>query len=193
MLLAINPSVLARLGISPTDLIDWGTADIHPLGRFVQSQVVKVVSLLSGPVQSSDPNSELLTAESMAERMQCSRANVYEREKKGALFSILPPGRENGRRYPAFQLLAPLDTSLLTKLIARFRAERAPMNLLWDFLRSVQPSLGGVTGVELLLGRIPPRSGVLPTVLDELNRLSVDARQEYVIEHALEGLSYALS
>ncbi len=193
MLLAINPSVLARLGIDPADLSDWGTADIQPLGRHIQSQIVKVVSLLSSPDQYSDANSELLTAESMAERMQCSRANVYEREKKGSLFSILPPGRENGRRYPAFQLLAPLDTSLLTKLIARFRAERAPMNLLWDFLRSVQPSLGGVTGVELLLGRLPQRSGVLPTVLDELNRLGVEARQEYVIEHALEGLSYALS
>lgn len=193
MLLAINPSVLARLGISPADLSDWGTADIHPLGQFIQSKVVKVVSLLSVSAQSSDPNSELLTAESMAERMQCSRANVYEREKKGALFSVLPPGRENGRRYPAFQLLSSLDTSLLIKLIERFRAARAPMNFLWDFLRSVQPSLGGVTGVELLLGRLPSRSGVLPAVIDELNRLSVDARHEYVIEHALEGLSYALS
>lgn len=193
MLLAVTPSALIRLGISLADLSDVGTARLSSKVQGTPSGSVKVLSLPTNPLKVSEANSALLTAEAMAELMHCSRANVYEREKKGSIFSVLPPGRENGRRYPAFQLEARLDTALLAALISRFRALQVPMNLLWDFLRSVQPSLGGLTGVELLIGQVPQRPGVNAAVLNELNKLSAPDRQEYVVNHALEGLSYALS
>lgn len=193
MLLAVTPSALVRLGIRLADLSDVGTARLNSKVHGTPSGSVKVVSLPTTPSKASEANSTLLTAEAMADLMHCSRANVYEREKKGAIFSVLPPGRENGRRYPAFQLEARLDTALLAALISRFRTLQVPTNLLWDFLRSVQPSLGGLTGVELLIGQVPQRPGVDAAVLNELNKLEAEARHEYVVTHALEGLSYALS
>ncbi|KRC30730.1 hypothetical protein [Acidovorax sp. Root219] len=193
MLLAVTPSILDRLGIRTADLNELGTAKLSSSELGFLSDTVKVVSLSPTSTTIGDSNGDLLSAEAMAQKMQCSRANVYEREKKGSLFSVLPPGRENGRRYPAFQLQARLDAALLTALIMRFRERQASMNLLWDFLRSVQPSLGGLTGVELLLWQVPQRRGVDHVVLNELNLLDAAVRREYVIDHALEGLSYALS
>lgn len=188
MLLAITPSTLARLGISLGDLVDFGLANLSQSGRHSTSREVNVVTL---PPAWGDLNRELLTAEAMAERMQCSRANVYDREKKGSLFSVLPPGRENGRRYPAFLLHPRLDAALLNDLIVQFRAQDASTNLLWDFLRSVHKSLGGLTGVELLTAQRPTRAGVSMAVISELTALSAEQRRAYVVEHALEGLQYA--
>lgn len=193
MLLAVSFSMLDRLGIRLSDLEEIGLASVSSnLGR-LPSGFLKVVSLLESTSPPQDLNAELLTAESMAKRMQCTRANVYEREKKGMLFSVLPPGRENGRRYPAFQISPKLDSVMLARLIERFRLLNAPMALLWDFLRSVQPSLGGLTGVELMLGVSPKRSGIDLAVIGELKKLEAAKLHEYVIDHALEGLSHALS
>lgn len=191
MLLAVTPSILARLGISLSSLADFGVANFSQGGRNSKSNEVKVVTLTASVDELGDLNRELLTAEAMAQRMQCSRANVYDREKRGTLFSVLPPGRENGRRYPAFQLHPRLDGVLLNELIAEFRELEASTNLLWDFLRSVNESLGGLTGVELLTGQHPTRVGVNTAAITELTTLSAERRRAYVVEHALEGLHYA--
>jgi hypothetical protein len=191
MLLAVTPSILARLGISLSSLADFGVATLSQTGCNSNCNQVKVVTLTASVDEIGDLNRELLTAEAMAQRMQCSRANVYDREKKGTLFSVLPPGRENGRRYPAFQLHPRLDGVLLNELIAKFRELEASTNLLWDFVRSVHESLGGLTGVELLTGQHPTRIGVNVAVITELTTLSAERRRAYVVEHALEGLNYA--
>ncbi len=191
MLLAVTPSILARLGLSLGDLAEFGVASLSGHGRSKKSRDVPVVTLSPLGADVGDLNRELLTAETMAERMHCSRANVYDREKKGMLFSVLPPGREKGRKYPAFQLHPRLDTSLLYDLVTQFRAQDASTNLLWDFLRSVHASLGGLTGVEVLTGQRPTRAGVNMAVIAELTALSDDRRRAYVAEHALEGLQHA--
>lgn len=192
MLLAVTPSILVSLGIRSVDLSEVGTVLLND-AQFDQSGPVKVLALASERSESQDPHGGLFTADAVADLMQCSRANVYDREKKGYLFSVLPPGRANGRRYPAFQFYAMVDAPFLHKLIRGFRSRNAPMNLLWDFLRSVQPSLGGLSGIELLLGLQPDRRGLDTRTLNELKKLDTDSRQEYVLEHALEGVSYALS
>jgi len=190
MLLAVTPSILARLGISLSSLADFGVADVRQGGHYSNSSEVKVVTLAASVSEFGDLNRELLTAETMAQRMQCSRANVYDREKKGTLFSVLPPGRENGRRYPAFQLHPRLDSVLLNELIAKFRELNASTNSLWDFIRSVNESLGGLTGVELLTAQRPARNCLNMDVITELTALSAERRRAYVVEHALEGLHY---
>src|SRR4051812_17386279 len=61
-----------------------------------------------GAVKSSEIAS-LLTAEELALRMDCTARAVYQREQAGELFSVLPPARVKGRRFPAFQLQSRLD------------------------------------------------------------------------------------
>lgn len=192
MLLAINPSILERLGLSLGDLVDMGDASWKQT-KSTHSGAARIFALASHAEELGDLNRELLTAEKMAERMKCSKANVYDREKKGTLFSVLPPGRENGRRYPVFQLHSRLDSTLLTELIGQFRAQDAPTNLLWEFLRSVQASLGNLTGVEFLTGQRPARDGINSAVIEKLASLNAERRRAYVVEHALEGLQYALT
>jgi len=123
--------------------------------------------------------------------MDCTRANVYEREKKGNLFSVLPPGRENGRKYPAFQIHRTVDNELLVALIALYRGRGASTNLLWDFLRSVQSAFGGATGVDVLIGEHPQRSGIDARKLKALYALPSAERHQFVMDHALEDLHHA--
>jgi hypothetical protein len=134
---------------------------------------------------------QLLSADAMADLMNCTRANVYEREKKGNLFSVLPPGRENGRKYPAFQIHRNVDSVLLMALIALYRDRGVSTNLLWDFLRSAQSAFGGATGVEMLKGEHPQRAGITTATLKALYSLPAVERHQFVTDHALEDLQHA--
>lgn len=189
MLLAITPAILASLGLNLGDIAELGSASVH-FGRGAE-RTLKVVALDPTKGRADDMNRDLLSAEAMADRMRCSRANVYDREKKGTLFSVLPPGRENGRQYPAFQLHHALDAGLLAELILRYREHGAPTSVLWDFLRSVNPAFGGLTPVEALTGARPDRPGMQSQVIDELFALAPQERRAFVMDHALEGLSHA--
>ncbi|MGH8856847.1 MAG: hypothetical protein ACREXG_02275 [Polaromonas sp.] len=120
-----------------------------------------------------------LTAAQVAERMHCTTAVVYDREKNGEFFALLPPARINGRRYPAFQLHERLDRHLLTKIIQEFRKARVSTNQLWGFLRTVQKEFGDKTAVDILLGASSPA----------LDGLSVSQRAEAVMDIANEELS----
>jgi hypothetical protein len=211
VLLAVTPDVLSNLGLATHDLRDWGRvsslsldvrADVAKLPsrtknfrvlvvsefRTVHRPLAKAKAAHSIDVSSLD---ELLSAEAMADQMQCTRANVYEREKKGSLFSVLPPGRENGRKYPAFQLHRSLDTALLGSLVALYKEREVQMNLLWDFLRSPQDAFAGATGVEVLVGAQPQRAQVDAMKLKAISQLSAQERRKFVMDHALEDLYHA--
>lgn len=96
---------------------------------------------------------ELLDAKAFAERMDATDQTVYNAEKAGRLISVLPPGRQRHRRYPAFQLSARLDKPLHEKAIAMYREHGHDMTLYWDFLRTRHKDFGGSTGVDFLLKR----------------------------------------
>lgn len=135
---------------------------------------------------------EMLSAQQMADAMHCSPANVYDQEKRGHLFSVVPPGRKNGRMFPSFQLSAHLDRPLLHALIAAYAERRVPLNLLWDFLRSAPTPFGGLSGLEVLQrgrseGGARPISAVARTILG----LADEKRREFVLEAALEDLTHA--
>jgi len=210
VLLAVTPAML--LDIQQTmpaqNWVDWGSVsseslDVHrELARLPsRAKNLKVMVMSDHRTQgqavraskspSPSASEDLLSADAMATTMNCTRANVYEREKKGNLFSVLPPGRENGRKYPTFQIHRSVDSGLLVALIALYRDQAAPTNLLWDFLRSVQAVFGGATGVEVLKGEHPQRSGVDQSVLSALYALTPAERRSFVMDHALEDLNHA--
>jgi hypothetical protein len=209
VLLAVTPAMLHDIQlIMPTRTwLDWGSVsssslDVHgDLARLPsRSKNLKVMvvsdqsperrSAIASPF-SPPAGEDMLSADAMATMMNCTRANVYEREKKGSLFSVLPPGRENGRKYPAFQIHRNVDTRLLVALIALYRDRAVSMNYLWDFLRSVQSAFGGATGVEVLKGEHPQRSGINKPVLSALQALTPAERHRFVMDHALEDLHHA--
>ncbi|MBN9372119.1 hypothetical protein [Hydrogenophaga sp.] len=55
-------------------------------------------------------------------------------------------------RYPAFQLYASLDRALYGVLRTRFRSNGFSDQDLWNFLRTRQTTLGGMTAAEHLVG-----------------------------------------
>ena len=187
MLLAITPSVLVRLGLSLNDITDIGTATLR-LNNGDSSGDARLYTISSVLDDIDDIHSELLPVQDMAKRMRRTHANVYLREKNGTLFAVPRSGRTYGRQYPAFQVHPNLEGALLNDLIALFRTHDASTLMLWDFLRSVHPELGNLTGVEFLIGRRPARIGIDLLLIDRLAAFTDEQRSEYVCDLAFKNL-----
>jgi hypothetical protein len=187
MLLAVTPSMLVRLGLSPTALTEIGTASLL-LTQGKTTGEARIFTISSVLDDSDDLHRELLTAQAFAKRMKRTHANIYTREKEGTLFSVSQPGYRYGRQYPVFQANRQLDGDLLSDLIALFKLHEASTTLLWDFLRSMHPTLGNTTGVEFLIGRRPARAGVKLVLLDQLAAFTDEQRKESLRDLALTWL-----
>ncbi|MDP2322650.1 MAG: hypothetical protein Q8N51_01295, partial [Gammaproteobacteria bacterium] len=110
---------------------------------------------LSAASPQASKDDGLLSADELAKRMKCTPQAVYHREQALQFFSVIPPGRKKGRKYPEFQLDPRLDDQALKRLIILFkRAEHMGVtsNDLWNFLRTLQTALQGNTAVNALLG-----------------------------------------
>jgi hypothetical protein len=119
---------------------------------FVHRELAAPAPSLRGKPAEADA---LLNAEDFAKRMECSPQAVYHREQARQFFSVIPPGRTKGRKYPAFQLDRRLDRSSLHKLIVLFKEAETmgiTTNDLWNFLRTIQSALQGNTVLNALLG-----------------------------------------
>ena len=84
--------------------------------------------------------------------------------------------REEG--YPAFQLDERLDHALLLKLRELYRLHQVADVFVWDFLRTRHKPLGGLTGVDFLLGCFAPAVAVM----------GQGEREEHFLELALEEI-----
>lgn len=83
--------------------------------------------------------------------------------------------------YPAFQLDERLDQALLLKLRELYKVHQIEDVFVWDFLRTRHKPLGGLTGVDFLLGLFTPAVAAmaqgeredhfLELVLEEIGRL----------------------
>ncbi len=129
-----------------------GLAAIKRLNQVIeglaqQSEAPEVIGADDAPY-------ELLDVKDFAERMQASDQTVYNQERAGRLISVLPPGRERGRRYPGFQLSPRLNRALHQDAIAMYRSQGQDTTLYWDFLRTRHEVFGGSTGVDFLLNRV---------------------------------------
>lgn len=124
VLLAVTPAML--LDIQQTmpaqNWVDWGSVsseslDVHrELARLPsRAKNLKVMVMsdhrpLGQPVRASrspspSANEDLLSADAMATTMNCTRANVYEREKKGNLFQCFRLGARTAESTRPFRFI----------------------------------------------------------------------------------------
>lgn len=111
------------------------------------------------PATLDDPF-EPLSAEQLGERLSVVAATVRQREQAHVLFSTLPPGRERGRLYPAFQAWpdiagAPLRQTLLA-------LGQPDGGTAWGFFASASPELEGLSPVEALSGKLSRQRPLSP-------------------------------
>lgn len=126
--------------------------------------------------ESTESLYQVLSAQEMADLMECSVPVIYQREAANEFFSALAPGRRNGKRFPAFLIDAKLDRPLMKRIIEAYKAARVGTTLLWSFLRAPQNEFGGRTAVQMLLGGAAPayagmkreqRAAAIMDVVDE--------------------------
>lgn len=136
------------------------SAALIALGRMAPDKLFQAVEHLetaSGHARDATAGLyQVLTAQEMADRMQCSLPVIYQREAAGEFFSALAPGRKNGKRFPVFLLSDKLDRALMMRVIQAYKAAGVGTTLMWSFLRSPQNEFGGLTPVEMLLGGAVP-------------------------------------
>lgn len=132
-----------------------------------------------GPEASANDDFELLETKDFAARMQTSVQNIYQLEDAQRFFSVRPPGRTKGRKFPSFLLDPRLDKDRLKDLVRLF-AEAAgdgiTMNDLLNFLRASRDELGGRTVMDSLLACTAASAEehqiILNMALEELARVS---------------------
>lgn len=99
-------------------------------------------------------------------------------EDGGELFSVVPRDGQIARLYPAFQFEASVDHPILRETIGRYRQADLDLSYLWDFLRTIHQPLGGMTGVDFLLGYHSAELRALP--LQELREQFLEVVDEEV-------------
>lgn len=133
------------------------------LGRYdlVPEKIMQAVSAqleAASAEAAENPESiyRVLSAQEMAELMECSVPVIYQREAAGEFFSALAPGRRNGKRFPAFLVDDKLDRPLMKRVIEAYRQAGVGTKQLWSFLRAPQNEFAGQTTVQMLLGGYAP-------------------------------------
>ncbi len=178
-LAAIKPMVV----LSAENLQDQTahfSAALGALGKMAPEEIFQAVEQMeAGGAHAHESRHSLyqvLTAQEMANRMQCSLPVVYQREAADEFFSALAPGRKNGKRFPAFLLSDKVDRALLKQIIQAYKATGVGTTLMWSFLRAPQNEFGGLTPIEMLLGGAAPayagmsrdeRAAAIMDVVDE--------------------------
>lgn len=94
----------------------------------------------------------LQTLEALARTDGEGRSQILERERRGELISVMSLEARGERLYPSFQVDPRVDVLLLRDIVDLYRKADLDLGSLWDFLRSVQKPLGGMTGVDFLMG-----------------------------------------
>ncbi len=103
--------------------------------------------------------------------------SVRLRERAHALFSTLPPGRERGRAYPAFQAWPEIVGGPLRRTLEALGEPDG--TAAYGFFASTPPELDGLTPVEALCGRlVHPRT--LAAHAHALLKASSDVRLDAV-------------
>lgn len=108
-----------------------------------------------------------LTALELGQALGVSDQTVRGRERAGELFSILRPGRRRGVEYPAFQAWPGIAGEPLAKTLAALASPdgtRASSTLAYAFFSGRTDLLGGLTPIEVLLGRLTTPRDLEPEV-----------------------------
>jgi hypothetical protein len=145
------------------------------LGSLHEEMQVQQASVLKeDPVQA-------LSAAELGKALGVSDERVRQRERAGELFSILRPGRKRGREYPAFQSWPGVEGEPQTRVL---RALRPASNAaVYGFFSSPMARLGGLTPIEIMVGRMTSARAVDPAARELLDA-PPDERLEVVLKAA---------
>lgn len=167
---AAHSDALAQSGMNPSVL--------ELLQSFVETQVEARISLqreldrvvwIEQSLQEERAQLapvEPLTATELAQRLNVGPETIRRREREGALFSILRPGRQRGREYPAFQAWPGIAGQPLKAAMAPLRDLGGPS--VYGFFTSPTDLLGGLTPVEALCGQLTSQRELDQDALDFL-------------------------
>ncbi len=156
----VRLTAIESLELSAKDLRDQTTRfsiALGAVGRLPREKIFQAVQqqLQAAAAHTSEGKESLykvLSAQELADLMECSVPVIYQREAAGEFFSALAPGRRNGKRFPAFLGHDKLDRTLMKRVIEAYRAAGVGTTQLWSFLRAPQNEFGGLTTVQMLLG-----------------------------------------
>jgi hypothetical protein len=149
-------SILREHGISG-DVLELMEAWIKLQAAVQVEQQRPVATPVASPVRpeggvAGDPFEALSAADLSLRLGGLVAETVRLRERRHALFSTLPPGRERGREYPAFQAWPGVAGAPLRQVL---RALNQPDGAAaYGFFSSTAPELEGLTPVEALCGQL---------------------------------------
>ena len=168
---AAHSDALAQSGMNPSVL--------ELLQSFVETQVEARISLqreldrvvwIEQSLQEKERAQlapvEPLTATELAQRLNVGPETIRRREREGELFSILRPGRQRGREYPAFQAWPGIAGQPLKAAMAPLRDLGGPS--IYGFFTSPIDLLGGLTPIEALCGELTSQRELDQDALDFL-------------------------
>jgi hypothetical protein len=118
-----------------------GAAEIGRFDQIPHENIAPAAALSPSTVDSQNPGRfahlyGVLTAQEMADHLNCSPEEIYDRAIAGEFIFLSSPDRVDDRHYPAFQLDERLDKSLLKQTIQEYRDADVNSTLLWVFLRA---------------------------------------------------------
>jgi hypothetical protein len=191
-------AALEETGLSPRAvalLQAW--VDMTADTRALQQQIAMRRAELSGADRATSPETPLvapgdpvapLSAAEMGQALGLHEQSVRTRERAGELFAILRPGRKRGGEYPAFQAWPGIAGEPLAKTLAALASGqpvgmRAASTLAYTFFTSRTELLGGLTPIEVLLGRLT-QARVLEAEVQALLGAPAAERLEAVVRAA---------
>jgi hypothetical protein len=127
---------------------------------------------------------DMLSADEVSARLGISsRSEVLKWTREHRLFSVMPPGRQRGQRFPKWQIdtVGPDFSTILTELAHQQRSDWA----IYEFFDSPAAKLFGLAPHELLLGSTQ-REGADQAALPLLKKPKVE-RYAQVLDLVREG------
>ena len=118
-----------------------------------------------------------LSAAELGEQLGIGAAMVRVREQGHELFAVLPPGRERGRVYPAFQAWPDITGAPLGQVLQALGQPDG--GTAWGFFSSTSRELEDLTPVEVLTGRLLGARPITDSAQSLLNA-PVDVRRAVV-------------
>ncbi|WP_126962802.1 hypothetical protein [Xanthomonas arboricola] len=136
------------------------------------------------PLVDGDPNETLGVAE-YARALRVSDETVRRREKEGQVISFLSSHRKRGRSYPVFQTWEGIRGEPLKEVLKQLTDGGAQT---FAFFTAINDTLGGLTPIEALLGRLTSHRDV-GEGLGLLNQGAVKRRE--AVMAAAEAFSHS--
>lgn len=128
---------------------------------------------------------DMLSADEMSKRLGISsRSEVLKWVREHRLFSVMPPGRQRGQRFPQWQIdVVGADfTAILTALAEQNRSDWS----IYEFFETPAAAFSGLAPRELLLGSTAQGTAA-GKAAQKLRKLPIAEKYAQVLELVREG------